>query len=82
MPKYWIRGIEVDFPYDAYQVQLMYMERVIEALQEVLSPLIRDIEHSYFLCGRESMHSWNLQQAPAKLYVCYAPAWRGDRYGL
>ena len=32
---YTIRGIEVDFPYEAYQCQLVYMEKVIEALQNV-----------------------------------------------
>jgi regulator of telomere elongation helicase 1 len=35
MPRYEIRGVEVDFPYEAYECQLIYMERVIQALQEV-----------------------------------------------
>lgn len=34
MPLYNIRGVEVDFPYDAYDCQLVYMERLIESLQE------------------------------------------------
>lgn len=33
--KYDIRGVDVDFPYEAYQCQLVYMEKVIEALQGV-----------------------------------------------
>jgi len=35
MPIYNIRGIEVDFPYDAYDCQIVYMDKVIQALQEV-----------------------------------------------
>jgi regulator of telomere elongation helicase 1 len=36
MTIYTLRGVDVDFPYDeAYQCQLTYMEKVIEALQEV-----------------------------------------------
>lgn len=36
MSKYTLRGVEVDFPYaEAYGCQLAYMEKVIEALQEV-----------------------------------------------
>ena len=37
MTIYTLRGVDVDFPYDeAYPCQLAYMEKVIEALQEVL----------------------------------------------
>jgi hypothetical protein len=32
---YNIRGVEVKFPFRAYECQLIYMEKVIEALQEV-----------------------------------------------
>lgn len=35
MPTYKIRGIDVDFPFEAYDCQLDYMEKVIEALQRV-----------------------------------------------
>ena len=34
MPTYTIRSIEVNFPYEAYECQLTYMEKVIQALQE------------------------------------------------
>ncbi|KAL0026549.1 hypothetical protein WJX77_006250 [Trebouxia sp. C0004] len=34
MHTYSLRGVEVEFPYDAYACQLDYMERVIQALQE------------------------------------------------
>jgi len=33
MPEYTIRGITVKFPYNAYECQKVYMERVIQALQ-------------------------------------------------
>lgn len=33
MQKYEIRGVTVEFPHTAYDCQLLYMERVIEALQ-------------------------------------------------
>ena len=36
---YNIRGIEVKFPYAAYQCQLIFMEKIIESLQEVRSAL-------------------------------------------
>ena len=35
MPTYKIRGIDVDFPFEAYDSQLIYMEKVIQSLQEV-----------------------------------------------
>lgn len=36
MPTYKIRGIDVDFPYGAYDSQLVYMDKVIQSLQEVM----------------------------------------------
>eukprot|EP00039_Didymoeca_costata_P012702 m.184272 g.184272 ORF g.184272 m.184272 type:complete len:1168 (-) comp15557_c1_seq4:1905-5408(-) len=33
MPEYTLRGVTVDFPYEAYNCQLAYMEKVLEALQ-------------------------------------------------
>ena len=37
MSKYTLRGVDVEFPYPvAYACQLAYMEKVIEALQEVI----------------------------------------------
>jgi hypothetical protein len=35
MPTFTIRGVSVHFPFDPYDVQLIYMEKVIESLQEV-----------------------------------------------
>lgn len=35
MPVYSIRGVDVEFPFDAYPVQKIYMEKVIEGLQTV-----------------------------------------------
>uniref|UniRef100_A0A9I9DVI0 Regulator of telomere elongation helicase 1 homolog n=1 Tax=Cucumis melo TaxID=3656 RepID=A0A9I9DVI0_CUCME len=40
MPRYTIRGIGVDFPYDAYDCQLVYMEKVIQSLQEKCNALL------------------------------------------
>ncbi|CAJ1955200.1 unnamed protein product [Sphenostylis stenocarpa] len=34
MPTYKIRGIDIDFPYEAYDSQLDYMDKVIQSLQE------------------------------------------------
>lgn len=33
--QYQLRGVSVSFPFDAYQCQLTYMDRVIESLQKV-----------------------------------------------
>lgn len=35
MPSYRVGGISVQFPFDAYDCQLVYMERVIHSLQQV-----------------------------------------------
>ncbi|KAL1551497.1 Regulator of telomere elongation helicase 1 [Salvia divinorum] len=40
MPTYNIRGINVDFPYEAYDCQLVYMEKVIESLQNKSNALL------------------------------------------
>ncbi|XP_060973605.1 regulator of telomere elongation helicase 1 homolog isoform X3 [Cannabis sativa] len=40
MPTYRIRGIDVDFPFEAYDCQLVYMEKVIQALQEKCNALL------------------------------------------
>lgn len=36
MPIYKIRGIDVDFPFEAYDCQIVYMEKVIQSLQDVI----------------------------------------------
>ncbi|CAI9114101.1 OLC1v1014741C1 [Oldenlandia corymbosa var. corymbosa] len=40
MPIYNLRGINVDFPYEAYDCQLVYMEKVIESLQNKTNALL------------------------------------------
>ncbi|XP_027167698.1 regulator of telomere elongation helicase 1 homolog isoform X1 [Coffea eugenioides] len=40
MPTYNLRGINVDFPYEAYDCQLVYMEKVIQALQTKSNALL------------------------------------------
>uniref|UniRef100_A0A2N9HX33 Helicase ATP-binding domain-containing protein n=1 Tax=Fagus sylvatica TaxID=28930 RepID=A0A2N9HX33_FAGSY len=40
MPTYKIRGIDVDFPFEAYDSQLIYMEKVIQSLQEKCNALL------------------------------------------
>ncbi|KAK6914909.1 DEAD2 [Dillenia turbinata] len=40
MPIYKIRGIEVDFPFEAYECQLVYMEKVIQSLQDGSNALL------------------------------------------
>ncbi|GER44162.1 regulator of telomere elongation helicase [Striga asiatica] len=40
MPTYKIRGIDVDFPYEAYDCQLVYMEKVIQSLQNRCNALL------------------------------------------
>jgi hypothetical protein len=38
MPVYRIRGVDVDFPFDAYDCQITYMDRVLQSLQQVPNP--------------------------------------------
>ncbi|KAL6882066.1 hypothetical protein ACP4OV_011538 [Aristida adscensionis] len=40
MPVYSIRGVDVDFPFDAYDCQITYMDRVIESLQQGKNALL------------------------------------------
>ncbi|KAM5579000.1 regulator of telomere elongation helicase 1 [Rosa sericea] len=40
MPTYSIRGIDVDFPFEAYDCQLVYMEKVIQSLQQRSNALL------------------------------------------
>ncbi|CAH8337055.1 unnamed protein product [Eruca vesicaria subsp. sativa] len=40
MPVYCIRGIDVDFPLEAYPCQIIYMERVMESLQNKCHALL------------------------------------------
>ncbi|XP_020105851.1 regulator of telomere elongation helicase 1 isoform X2 [Ananas comosus] len=40
MPIYKIRGIDVDFPFEAYDCQIVYMEKVIQSLQEGRNALL------------------------------------------
>ncbi|KAH9330652.1 hypothetical protein KI387_002760 [Taxus chinensis] len=40
MPKYRLAGIDVHFPFDAYDCQLVYMERVIQSLQKGCNALL------------------------------------------
>ncbi|XP_058074806.1 regulator of telomere elongation helicase 1 homolog isoform X2 [Magnolia sinica] len=40
MPIYKIRGIDVDFPFEAYDCQIVYMEKVIQSLQERSNALL------------------------------------------
>lgn len=40
MPIYKIRGIDVDFPFEAYDCQIVYMEKVIQSLQDKCNALL------------------------------------------
>lgn len=40
MPAYNIAGVTIEFPYDAYPVQLVYMEKVVLALQRQQNALL------------------------------------------
>ncbi|CAK8535776.1 unnamed protein product [Lathyrus sativus] len=40
MPTYKVRGIDVDFPYEAYDSQLVYMDKVMQSLQEEKNALL------------------------------------------
>ncbi|PHU24343.1 hypothetical protein BC332_09450 [Capsicum chinense] len=40
MPTYRIRGIDVDFPYEAYDCQIAYMDKVVQSLQNKCNALL------------------------------------------
>lgn len=45
MERYTISNVEVEFPFRAYPCQLVYMEKVIQALQQV-SPVSPDFGYA------------------------------------
>lgn len=69
--KYNIRGVDVHFPYDAYQNQLIYMERVIESLQKVL------VVWCWRYFERASTHSSKVQPVLVKPCACCVLHWLG-----
>ncbi|KAL9274613.1 Regulator of telomere elongation helicase 1-like protein [Drosera capensis] len=59
MPIYKIRGIEVDFPYEAYDCQIVYMEKVIQSLQQGFETPKGSGKRSHCYDNRdEPMHIW------------------------
>eukprot|EP00803_Ostreobium_quekettii_P006236 evm.model.scf_209.9 EVM.evm.TU.scf_209.9 scf_209:54383-63697(-) len=40
MPEYLVRGVPVQFPYDAYEQQVLYMGKVVQALEERRTALL------------------------------------------
>ncbi|GAQ79984.1 Helicase [Klebsormidium nitens] len=72
MPVYTLRGVQVDFPFSAYDCQLVYMERVIQALQTGQNALLESPTGTgktlCLLCAtlawRESLKTANKPQPP------------------
>ncbi|WVZ01213.1 hypothetical protein V8G54_027282 [Vigna mungo] len=67
MPTYKIRGIDVDFPYEAYDSQLVYMDKVIQSLQEKSCPF-RTPNHGG--SNLESTSSLSAADYPGFVFKC------------
>lgn len=50
MPLLNIRGILVDFPFEPYDCQMVYMEKVIQSLQEEKNALLESPTGNFFVC--------------------------------
>ena len=89
MVLYTVRGITVNFPFEAYPCQLVYMEKVMTALQTVWL-WSRDTgsccgcPYHLTLSGDGLRHShrmpfWSLPQARERHCACSVPCWHGGR---
>ncbi|KAG0608502.1 hypothetical protein M758_8G111000 [Ceratodon purpureus] len=68
MPTYKVAGISVQFPYDAYDCQLVYMERVISSLQMGSNALLESPTGTgKTLCLLCATLAWRESLAPAQL---------------
>lgn len=84
MPTYNIRGIKVDFPYEAYECQKIYMEKVLDALNQVCVEFdFDDLQKNtkdHFPCiekFRERMVFLRARQVLERHFLFYVPLLRG-----
>jgi hypothetical protein len=91
MPSYALtvsgRSISVEFPHDAYDCQLVFMQRVLEALAQVRAQLdaatewLRSKAWGSRALGplrRAATRCWRAQRARERRCVCCAPRSRGS----
>ena len=66
MPVYAIRGVQVPFPYEAYECQLVFMEKVIQSLQERRNALLESPTGTgktlCLLCATLAWRQYTIQQ--------------------
>lgn len=86
MPEIEIRNVTVDFPYEPYDIQKDYMEKVIECLQNV--SIFQLLFHLYIVLSnysdsysveyiRKRMAFWNHQLEQVKPWVYCVLLWHG-----
>ncbi|GMH22211.1 hypothetical protein Nepgr_024054 [Nepenthes gracilis] len=82
MPIYRIRGIDVDFPYDAYDCQIIYMEKVIQSLQEKCNALLESPTGTgKTLCLLCSILAWRKSLGPFSSGKVEMRGQNSDNYG-
>ncbi|CAI9773626.1 unnamed protein product [Fraxinus pennsylvanica] len=77
MPTYKIRGINLDFPFEAYDCQLVYMEKVIQSLQTRCNALLESPTGTgktlCLLCAtlawRKSLGSFSTNQSEIRSHI-------------
>ncbi|CAA2964075.1 regulator of telomere elongation helicase 1 isoform X1 [Olea europaea subsp. europaea] len=77
MPTYKIRGINLDFPFEAYDCQLVYMEKVIQSLQTRCNALLESPTGTgktlCLLCAtlawRKSLGSFSTSQSEIRSHI-------------
>ncbi|KAF0978568.1 hypothetical protein FDP41_002388 [Naegleria fowleri] len=75
MPEYIIRGVTVNFPYQAYPCQELYMERVIQCLQESIQ---EKQENPIAICSRNALLESPTGTGKTMCLLCSAYAWLID----
>lgn len=79
MPSFECKGVLIDFPYEPYEVQKRYIEKVLECLQNVNIYIIKYLFNVFFclyivlyflyVFFRAPMVFWSLLQGQEKLYL-------------
>ncbi|KAL9654203.1 hypothetical protein ABK040_000785 [Willaertia magna] len=76
MPEYSIRGVTVNFPYQAYNCQELYMEKVIQCLQESMQE--KQEKGTSYICSKNALLESPTGTGKTMSLICSSYAWLLD----